>query len=193
MDDIIQTDAALNPGNSGGPLANSRGEVIGVNTAMIRPAQGICFAIASNTTQLITGWLVKEGRVRRSHVGIAGQTAAIHERLRRHYRIAQERGVLVVGVESGSPAQRAGMREGDVIIAFKGRPVGGIDELLRRLVGSEIGVASTITVVRRTEKLDLRITPQELPSRIDPDLGTRDRSHAYPSTTESPTTSPTTS
>src|SRR6185436_14418283 len=98
MDDILQTDAALNPGNSGGPLVNSRGEVIGVNTAMILPAQGICFAIASNTAQFITGWLVKEGRVRRSYVGIAGRSVPIHARLVRHHHLAQNRGVLVVGV-----------------------------------------------------------------------------------------------
>src|SRR5688500_6333196 len=119
MDDIIQTDAALNPGNSGGPLVNSSGEVIGVNTAVILPAQGICFAIASNTAQLIAGWLVKEGRVRRSYVGIAGQTTPIHARLRRHYRLNQDRGVLVAGVEPGSPARLAGLREGDVVIEFK--------------------------------------------------------------------------
>ncbi|HEY6166495.1 MAG TPA: trypsin-like peptidase domain-containing protein [Verrucomicrobiae bacterium] len=167
MDDIIQTDAALNPGNSGGPLVNSRGEVIGVNTAMILPAQGICFAIASNTAQFITGWLVKEGRVRRSSIGIAAQTAPIHARLRRHYHLTQDRGVLVVGVEPGSPARLAGLREGDLIVAFKGQPVAGIDELLRRLLGSEIGVPSLVTVLRQTEKLDLPITPQELISHGD--------------------------
>jgi S1-C subfamily serine protease len=168
MDDIIQTDAALNPGNSGGPLVNSRGEVIGVNTAMILPAQGICFAIASNTAQFVTGWLVKEGRVRRSYVGIAGQTVPIHARLRRHYRLAQNRAVLVVGVEPGSPARLTDLREGDLIIAFKGQPVVGIDDLLRKLIGAEIGVASTLTVLRHTECLELRITPQELLSREKP-------------------------
>jgi S1-C subfamily serine protease len=162
MDDIIQTDAALNPGNSGGPLVNSVGEVIGVNTAVILPAQGLCFAIASNTAQFITGWLVKEGRVRRSYVGIAGQTAPIHARLRRYYQLSQERGVLVLGVEPGSPARLAGVSEGDVILAFKGQPVAGIDELLRRLVGAEIGVKSNLTVLRQSERLDLAITPQEL-------------------------------
>ncbi len=168
MDDIIQTDAALNPGNSGGPLVNSRGQVIGVNTAMILPAQGLCFAIASNTAQFIVGWLVKEGRVRRSYVGIAGQNAPIHVRLRRHYSLKQERGVLVVGVEPGSPARLAGLREGDLIVAFKGQPVAGIDELLRKLVGAEIGITSVLTVLRQTEKLDIRITPQELLSRDEP-------------------------
>jgi S1-C subfamily serine protease len=165
MDDIIQTDAALNPGNSGGPLVNSGGEVIGVNTAVILPAQGICFAIASNTAQLITGWLVKEGRVRRSSIGIAGQTAPVHARLRRHYRLAQSRGVLVASVEPGSPARRAGLREGDLIIAFKGQPVASIDEMLRKLVAAEIGVASALTILRQADKLDLAITPQELLTR----------------------------
>src|SRR6185436_7435656 len=127
MDDIIQTDAARNPGNSGGPLVNSRGEVIGVNTAMILPAQGICFAIASNTAQLIIGWLVKEGRVRRSYIGMAAQTAPVHARLRRHYGLTQDRGVLVAGVEPGSPASLAGLREGDLIVAFKSQPIAGID------------------------------------------------------------------
>ena len=162
MDDIIQTDAALNPGNSGGPLVDSRGEVIGVNTAMILPAQGICFAIAGNTAQFITGWLVKEGRVRRSYLGIAGQAAPIHARLRRHYRLTQGQAVLVIGVEPGGPARLAGLREGDLIVAFKGQPVAGMHDLLRRLVGAEIGVRSTITVLQHTDKLELSITPQEL-------------------------------
>ncbi|HPU57138.1 MAG TPA: trypsin-like peptidase domain-containing protein [Verrucomicrobiota bacterium] len=165
MDDIIQTDAALNPGNSGGPLVNSRGEVIGVNTAVILPAQGICFAIASNTAQLITGWLVKDGRVRRGYVGVVGQTAPIHARLRRHYRLEQDRGVLVVGVEPGSPARPAGLREGDLIIAFKNQPVTGVDDLLRMLVASEIGVPSILTILRQSNRLELRVTPQELISR----------------------------
>jgi len=170
MDDILQTDAALNPGNSGGPLVNSNGEVIGVNTAVILPAQGICFAIASNTAQFVTGWLVKEGRVRRSYVGIAGQTAAVHARLRRHYHLKQDRGVLVLGVEPGSPARLTGLREGDLIIGFKGQLVAGIDDLLRKLVGSEIGVPSVLTVLRQTEKFELRITPQELLPRDEPSI-----------------------
>ena len=162
MDDIVQTDAALNPGNSGGPLVNSQGEVIGVNTAVILPAQGICFAIASNTAQLITGWLVKDGRVRRSYVGIVGQTTPIHARVRRFYKLAQNRGVLVAGVEPGSPARLAGLREGDIVIAFKGQPIEGVDELLRKLVAAEIGVAGALTILRQTEKLEVPIVPQEL-------------------------------
>ena len=162
MDDIVQTDAALNPGNSGGPLVNSHGEVIGVNTAVILSAQGICFAIASNTAQLITGWLVKEGRVRRSYIGVAGQTTPIHARVRRHYRLTQDRGVLVVGVEPGSPARLAGLREGDIIIGFDGQAVNGIDELLRKLVNARIGTRCSMTILRQTAMLDLFVTPQEL-------------------------------
>src|SRR4030095_3413283 len=117
IDNIIQTDAALNPGNSGGPLVNSAGEVIGVNTAMIRPAQGICFAIASNTAKLVAGWLIRDGRIRRSYIGVAGQNVPLHRGIIRFYNLPLETGVLVVSVEKDSPAQRAGLREGDIIVA----------------------------------------------------------------------------
>ena len=161
MDNIIQTDAALNPGNSGGPLVNSRGEVIGVNTAVILPAQGICFAIASNTAELVAAWLIKEGRIRRSWIGVAGQSASIHPRVVRYHRLPVSEGVLVVGVEPASPAVQAGLREGDVIIAFKNQPVASIDQVQRYLGATEIGVTSPITVIRRTEKLELPVTPEE--------------------------------
>ncbi len=161
MDNIIQTDAALNPGNSGGPLVNSRGEVIGVNTAVILPAQGICFAIASNTAELVAAWLIKEGRIRRSWIGVAGQSASIHPRVVRYHRLPVSEGVLVVGVEPASPAVQAGLREGDVIIAFKNQLVASIDQLQRYLGATEIGVTSPIAVVRHTEKLELPVTPEE--------------------------------
>ncbi len=109
MDEIIQTDAALNPGNSGGPLLNSAGEVIGVNTAVILPAQGICFAIASNTAQFVAGWLIKEGRIRRSSIGVAGQNVPLHPRVVRFHKLPNDRGVLVMEVEPGSPAAIAGL------------------------------------------------------------------------------------
>jgi S1-C subfamily serine protease len=162
IDNVIQTDAALNPGNSGGPLVNSRGEVIGVNTAIILPAQGICFAIASNTAEFVAAWLIKEGRIRRSWIGVVGQNVPIHRRVVRFHRLPEEYGVLVAGIEPGSPAGRAGLRDGDVIVAFTGEPVSGIDELHRHLVAKVIGVPSLVTIIRHTEKLDLVVTPEEL-------------------------------
>jgi S1-C subfamily serine protease len=162
IDNVIQTDAALNPGNSGGPLVNSRGDVIGVNTAVILPAQGICFAIASNTAEFVAAWLIKEGRIRRSWIGVMGQNVPIHRRVVRFYRLAAEFGVLVTGTEPNSPGRRAGLLEGDVIVAFAGEPVSSIDELHRHLVAGVIGVPTTFTIIRHTEKLDLVITPEEL-------------------------------
>ncbi len=162
IDNVIQTDAALNPGNSGGPLVNSRGEVIGVNTAIILPAQGICFAIASNTAEFVAAWLIKEGRIRRSWIGVVGQNVPIHRRVVVFHRLAVDQGVLVSGIEPGSPASRAGLREGDVIVAFGGEPVSSIDELHRHLVAKVIGIPSLVTVIRHTEKLDLVVTPEEL-------------------------------
>ena len=162
IDNVIQTDAALNPGNSGGPLVNSRGEVIGVNTAIIHPAQGICFAIASNTAEFVAAWLIKEGRIRRSWIGVAGQNVAIHRRVIRFHRLAVDHGILVAGLEPGSPAGRAGLREGDIIVAFEGEPVSGIDDLHRHLVGAAIGIPAELTVIRHTEKLNLVVTPEEL-------------------------------
>jgi len=162
IDSVIQTDAALNPGNSGGPLVNSRGEVIGVNTAIIQPAQGICFAIASNTAEFVAAWLIKEGRIRRSWIGVAGQNVPIHRRVVRFHRLAVDHGILVAGLEPGSPAGRAGLREGDIVVAFEGEPVSGIDDLHRHLVGAAIGVPATITVIRHTEKINLVVTPEEL-------------------------------
>jgi S1-C subfamily serine protease len=162
IDNVIQTDAALNPGNSGGPLVNSTGEIIGVNTAIILPAQGICFAIASNTAEFVAAWLIKEGLIRRSWIGVAGQNVPIHRRVVRFHRLPVDHGVLVSGIEPGSPASRAGLREGDVIVAFGGEPVSVIDELHRHLVAKVIGVPSLVTVIRHTEKLNLVVTPEEL-------------------------------
>jgi S1-C subfamily serine protease len=162
IDNVIQTDAALNPGNSGGPLVNSRGEVIGVNTAIILPAQGICFAIASNTAEFVAAWLIKEGRIRRSWIGVMGQNAPIHRRVVRFHRLAAEHGILVAGTEPNSPAKRAGLLEGDVIVAFAGEPVSSIDELHHHLVAEVIGIPTPLTIIRHTEKLDVMVTPEEL-------------------------------
>src|ERR1051326_6898925 len=161
IDNIIQTDAALNPGNSGGPLVNSAGEVVGVNTAMIRPAQGICFAIGSNTAKFVAGWLIKDGKIRRSYIGVAGQNVPIHRRIVRFYGLTLETGVLVASVEKNSPAERAGLRAGDLIIAFNNQPIGSVHHLHKVLVGEQINVTSSLTIIRHTEKLEVPILPAE--------------------------------
>jgi S1-C subfamily serine protease len=161
MDDVIQTDAALNPGNSGGPLVNSRGQVIGVNTAMILPAQGICFATSIDTAKFVAGRLIRDGRVSRSFIGLAGQNVPLPRRFVRFYNLDVESGILVVSFEGESPARRAGLLEGDIIIAFDGRPIAGIDDLHRLLTEERIGRRTPLTVIRRTEKLDLEVVPQE--------------------------------
>ena len=161
IDNIIQTDAALNPGNSGGPLLNSAGEVIGVNTAMIRPAQGICFAIASNTAKLVAGWLIRDGKIRRSYIGVAGQNVPLHRRIVRFYNLPSETGVLVVSVEKNSPAERAGLREGDLMIAFNDHAIGSVHDLHKMLVGEQIGVSAKLLIIRHTDKLELSILPAE--------------------------------
>ena len=164
IDNIIQTDAALNPGNSGGPLANSAGEVIGVNTAVIRPAQGICFAIASNTAKFIAGWLIKEGRIRRGYIGVAGQTSPLHRRVARFYRLANESGAMVVSVEKGSPAEQSRIRPDDVIVAFNDEPIASVHDLHKKLVGDRIGTPCKLTVLRGTEQLTIYVTPAEMPA-----------------------------
>lgn len=162
MDDIIQTDASLNPGNSGGPLVNSAGEVIGVNTAVILPAQGICFAIGSNTAQIVAAWLIKEGRIRRSAIGVAGQNVPLHPRVVRFHRLPQDRGVLIAELDPHSPAATAGLKRGDIIVGFKGQAIKTIDDLHKRLVAAEIGVPSPIMVLRQTEKVFAMVVPEEL-------------------------------
>jgi S1-C subfamily serine protease len=165
IDNIIQTDAALNPGNSGGPLVNSAGEVIGVNTAMIRPAQGICFAIASNTAKFVAAWLIRDGKIRRSYIGVAGQNVPLHRRVVRYYHLPLETGVLVVSTEKDSPAERAGLREGDLVVGFNEQPIGSVYDLHKVLVGDQIGVTAKLLVIRHTEKLELPILPAESPSK----------------------------
>ncbi|PYS51833.1 MAG: serine protease [Acidobacteria bacterium] len=162
IDDIIQTDAALNPGNSGGPLVTSRGEVIGVNTAVILPAQGICFAIAINTAKFVAGRLIKDGRIRRSYIGVAGQNVPLPRRIVRYYNLEVENGILVVNIDDNSPARASGLQEGDIIIGFAGQPVAGIDELHKLLTDERVGQRSPLAVIRRTERLTLNIVPQEV-------------------------------
>jgi S1-C subfamily serine protease len=161
MDDIIQTDASLNPGNSGGPLVTTRGEVIGINTAMILPAQGLCFAIASNTARFVVSRLIRDGRIRRSYIGVAGQSVPIPRDLARANQLAVSTGVFVTTVEPGSPAQAAGVKDGDVIVAFAGEAVTGVDELHRRLTDDRIGLPSRLTILRSGLRRQLTIVPAE--------------------------------
>jgi S1-C subfamily serine protease len=165
IDNVIQTDAALNPGNSGGPLVNARAEVIGVNTAIIRPAQGICFAIASNTARWVTGLLIKDGRIRRSYIGVAGQNVPLLRKVIRFHRLAQETGVLVAGVEPGSPALLAGLVEGDILLALDGVATPAIDSLHRLLTGDRIGERAIVTFLRGVELRRHAIIPLETPGR----------------------------
>ena len=161
MDAIIQTDAALNPGNSGGPLVTARGEVIGVNTATILLAQGLCFAIAINTAKFVVGQLLRHGRVRRSYIGVGGQSVPVPRQLVRTHQLPVESGVLIISIEPDSPAQRAGLREGDVIVGLAGHSVAGIDSLHKLLTDQRVGVRSPLVVLRRGEKLEVEITPVE--------------------------------
>jgi S1-C subfamily serine protease len=161
MDDVIQTDAALNPGNSGGPLVNWQGEVIGVNTAMILPAQGICFATSVDTAKFVAGRLIRDGHVSRSFIGLAGQNVPLPRRVVRFYNLSVESGVLVVSFESDSPAAVGGIHEGDVIIEFDGHRVAGIDDLHRYLTEDVVGRETKIEVLRGTERVVLTVKPRE--------------------------------
>ena len=161
MDDIIQTDAALNPGNSGGPLVDSRGRAIGVNSAVILPAQGLCFAIPIDTAKFVAGRLIEHGRIRRGFLGLGGQNVAVPRGLARRLGVEAESGVLVIAVEPTGPAAEAGVEEGDLIVGFDGAPVKGIDDLHRALTEERIGRASRLTVVREHGAEDLTVTPRE--------------------------------
>ena len=165
IDNVIQTDAALNPGNSGGPLVNTRGEVIGVNTAIIRPAQGICFAIASNTARWVVGLLIKDGRIRRSFIGVAGQTVPLIRKVARYHRIKQETGVLVAGMEPNSPATRSGLLEGDILLALDDAPTAAVDALHKLLTTDRIGERAIVTFLRGVEVRRHAIIPMEMPAR----------------------------
>jgi S1-C subfamily serine protease len=165
IDNVIQTDAALNPGNSGGPLVNLRGDVIGVNTAVILPAQGICFAVPVDTAKFVVGHLMRDGKIRRAYIGVAGQNIDLHRRLVRFHQLARDSAVLVISVEDGGPAAAAGLEEGDVIVALDGRAIATIDDLHRMLTGDKIGLKSKLTVLRRSEKLDVELVPSDSPRR----------------------------
>jgi len=159
IDNVIQTDAALNPGNSGGPLVTSNGEVIGVNTAIILPAQGICFAIAINTAKFVAGRLIKDGRIRRGYLGVAGQNVPLHRALVRTHHLFINTGIFVISVEQNSPAQKAGLRDGDIIVGLDDHEAGSIDVLHRLLTDYQPGVRVSLTVLRGAEKLVLYTNP----------------------------------
>ncbi|MGD9538657.1 MAG: S1C family serine protease [Alphaproteobacteria bacterium] len=164
IDDIVQTDAALNPGNSGGPLVSADGAIIGVNTAIIRAGQGICFAIASNTAAFVVAELIGHGKVRRSYIGLAGQTVSLPRRIVRHHELAAETAVRVASIEPESPAAKAGLKVGDLIVGFGGEPVAGIDALHRGLTAERIGMATRLSVLRLPERLELAIVPAARPA-----------------------------
>ncbi|HLH35016.1 MAG TPA: trypsin-like peptidase domain-containing protein [Alloacidobacterium sp.] len=163
MEEVIQTDAALNPGNSGGPLVNSRGEVIGINTATIISAQGLCFAIGIDTAKFVASQLLQFGRVRRSWIGIAGQNVPLPRRLAYEYQLAEATGILVVSVQENSPASRASLREGDIITALDGQPIAGIDALHHLLTAESAGKTLPLEVLRGVERLQLNIKPETKP------------------------------
>ncbi len=161
IDSVIQTDAPLNPGNSGGPLVSGAGRVVGINTATIAPAQGICFAIGIDTAVWVATRLMRDGRVRRSRLGLSGQTVPIDTRVRRFHHLAQASGVLVLEAIDQGPAARAGLQRGDVIVALDGASVAGVDDLHRALTAERAGAAIEATVLRRAELLTLPVTPEE--------------------------------
>jgi S1-C subfamily serine protease len=161
ISNVIQTDAALNPGNSGGPLVTSQGQVVGVNTAIILPAQGICFAIAANTAKFVAARLIRDGKIRRSFIGVAGQDVPLPRRVVRLNGLEVASGVLVASVEAQSPAEIAGLREGDVIVGYDDHPVPGIDALHRLLTDEKVGVVAQVTVLRHGEKRLISVVPQE--------------------------------
>ncbi|HUO07137.1 MAG TPA: trypsin-like peptidase domain-containing protein [Phycisphaerae bacterium] len=161
IDNVVQTDAALNPGNSGGPLVDSAGRVVGINTAVIAMAQGLCFAVPVNTAKWVASQVMTTGRVSRSYIGVMAQTVPIPRRLVRFWKLEHKSGALVAGIEEGSPAERAGLEEGDILLTFAGTIVKDIDELHRLLTAERIGSPTPITLLRRYDRLDLEITPAE--------------------------------
>ena len=165
IDSVIQTDAALNPGNSGGPLVTSAGEVVGINTAIIAAAQGICFSISANTVEFVAARLIRDGRVRRSYIGLSGQNIVLPRRVMRFHDLARESGVRVEATAPDGAARAAGVLSGDVIVGFAGEPVGTVDELHRLLTEERVAKPATLTVLRRAEKRVLTVTPREVAPR----------------------------
>jgi S1-C subfamily serine protease len=165
IDSVIQTDAALNPGNSGGPLVAASGEVVGINTAIIAMAQGICFSISANTVEFVAARLIRDGRVRRSYIGLSGQNIVLPRRIVRFHDLAREGGVRVEATAPGGAARAAGLLSGDIIVGFAGEPVATVDELHRLLTEERVGTPAAVTVLRRAEKRELAVTPREVRPR----------------------------
>ncbi|NJL10102.1 MAG: trypsin-like serine protease [Calothrix sp. SM1_7_51] len=164
IDNIIQTDAALNPGNSGGPLVTSHGEVVGINTAVIISAQGICFAVPINAAKIVIPSLMQYGRVRRGYIGIGGQNVQISRRIMLFNELSVDTGIFIMFVEPNSPADKAGLQEGDVIVGFDGKALSCIDDLHKFLTPDRIGMRSQLTILRRNQKLMLTIVPEASPN-----------------------------
>jgi S1-C subfamily serine protease len=166
VDNVIQTDAALNPGNSGGPLVDSRGRVIGINTAVIQPAQGICFAIPINMARHILPQLLQHGRVVRGYLGLHGRVVPIPRALARQYELIQETGIEVVAVEENGPAEEAGLGEGDIIVGLGDHPAATVDDLHKHLMQLPVGVPSTITLLRGERRLVRMVIPTDYPGTV---------------------------
>jgi S1-C subfamily serine protease len=165
IDNVIQTDAALNPGNSGGPLVNSAGEVIGINTAIIAMAQGICFSISADTVEFVASRLIRDGRVRRCYIGLAGQNVNLARKNVRFHELARESGVLVQSTSPDGAAAAAGVLSGDIIVALDGHPISDIDAMHRLLTEERVGRAIPLELLRRGQKMALTVTPRELQPR----------------------------
>jgi S1-C subfamily serine protease len=161
IDDVIQTDAALNPGNSGGPLVSSRGEVIGINTAVIAGAQGICFAVASNTASHVVSEIVRHGRVRRAFIGVAGQTVPLPRRLALALGLGQAQGVAIASLEADGPGAKAGLQPGNIVLALGGERVTGADDLVRLLGADRIGIETPLSVIAGSELKQVVVVPAE--------------------------------
>ncbi|HEY8504483.1 MAG TPA: trypsin-like peptidase domain-containing protein [Gemmataceae bacterium] len=163
IDNVIQTDAALNPGNSGGPLVDSRGRVIGINTAVIQPAQGICFAVPVNTAKRVIPQLLRHGRVFRGYLGLHGRQVPIPEPLARRHGLAQKSGVEIVALEEDGPAQQAGLWIDDVIVALGEQPAASVDDLHRLLTDLPVGIATPVVVLREGRRLERFVVPADYP------------------------------